>query len=43
MIMIRQGLPTGQMQEETKELLDDEDIEWCNIVRKKIDNLMIKC
>ena len=22
---------------------DDEDIEWCNIVRKKIDNLMIKC
>ena len=25
------------------ELLEDDDIEWCNLVRKKIDNLMIKC
>ena len=25
------------------ELLDEDDIEWCNLVRKKIDNLMIKC
>ena len=24
------------------ELLEDDDIEWCNLVRKKIDNLMIK-
>ena len=22
---------------------EDDDIEWCNLVRKKIDNLMIKC
>ena len=28
---------------EHNELLEDEDIEWCNLVRKKIDNLMIKC
>ena len=40
--MNRQGLPTGQMQEDTKELLDEDDIEWCNLVRKKIDTLMIK-
>ena len=28
---------------EHNELLDEDDIEWCNLVRKKIDNLMIKC
>ena len=27
---------------EHNELLDEDDIEWCNLVRKKIDNLMIK-
>ena len=41
--MTRQGLPTGQMEQETQELLEEDDIEWCNLVRKKIDNLMIKC
>ena len=25
---------------EHNEMLDDEDIEWCNIVRKKIDNII---
>ena len=25
---------------EHNELLDDDDIEWCNLVRKKIDNIM---
>ena len=25
---------------EHNELLDDEDIEWCNIVRKKIDTVI---
>ena len=29
MIMTRQGLPTGQMQEETKELLDEYNEEYC--------------
>ena len=28
---------------EHNELLEEDDIEWCNLVRKKIDNLMIKC
>ena len=28
-IMTRQGLPTGQMQEETKELLDEYNEEYC--------------
>ena len=27
---------------EHNELLDEDDIEWCNLVRKKIDTLMIK-
>ena len=26
---------------ENNELLEDEDIEWCNLVREKIDSLMI--
>ena len=25
---------------EHNELLDDDDIEWCNLVRKKIDSIM---
>ena len=25
---------------EHNELLDDDDIEWCNMVRKKIDTIM---
>ena len=25
---------------EHNELLDDDDIEWCNLVRKKIDTIM---
>ena len=25
---------------EHNELLDDDDIEWCNLVRKKIDDIM---
>ena len=25
---------------EHNELLDDEDVEWCNLVRKKIDSIM---
>ena len=29
MIMTRQGLPTGQMQEETRELLDEYNEEYC--------------
>ena len=29
MIITRQGLPTGQMQEETKELLDEYNEEYC--------------
>ena len=26
---------------ENNELLEDEDIEWCNLVREKIDSFMI--
>ena len=26
---------------EHNELLDDDDIEWCNMVRKKIDSIMV--
>ena len=26
---------------EHNELLDDDDIEWCNLVREKIDSFMI--
>jgi hypothetical protein len=29
MIMTRQGLPTGQMQEETRELLDEYNETYC--------------
>jgi len=25
---------------EHNEMLDDDDIEWCNLVRKKIDNVI---
>tara|TARA_B100000925_G_scaffold184530_1_gene139407 strand:- start:210 stop:386 length:177 start_codon:yes stop_codon:yes gene_type:complete len=26
---------------EHNELLDEDDIEWCNLVRKKIDKMMV--
>ena len=26
---------------EHNEMLDDDDIEWCNLVRKKIDNIIL--
>jgi len=26
---------------EHNEMLEDDDIEWCNIVRKKIDNVIL--
>ena len=35
--MTRQGLPTGQMQEETKELLDEYNEEYCSEYNDMVD------